>query len=261
MKDPDTISDTDYLVMESTYGNRIHSNAPPIDHLRQTIITTAKRGGSVIIPAFAVGRAQILLYYIEQLKKRQHIPDIPVFLDSPMAVNATKLLAQHMDDHRLDKESCYAACNIATYVNTPEDSRTIDTYHMPMIIISASGMATGGRVLHHLKAFAPDERNTILFTGYQAGGTRGARILNGERSVKIHGNNVNIRAQVDIIDTLSAHADAKEILAWLENFKTPPKMVFITHGEYQASIELKQRIEDHLHWQCIIPDYLQKVTL
>ncbi len=152
-------------------------------------------------------------------------------------------------------------CEVATYVKTPEDSKKIDNSRMPSIIISASGMATGGRVLHHLKAFAQDERNTILFSGYQAGGTRGARIMNGEREIKIHGQVVQIRARVEAISSLSAHADYQEILQWLENFKKPPKQVFITHGELDAATVLKEKIEEKFHWKCFIPGYLKKVDL
>lgn len=261
MRAPAKIEATDYLVIESTYGNRQHSTESPQALLAKIINQTAKRGGTVIIPAFAVGRAQSLLYYISQLKEASEIPNLPVFLDSPMAVNATNILCKHKDEHRLTEDQCIKLCNVATYVNTPEQSKEIDNYHVPIIIISASGMATGGRVLHHLKAFAPDERNTILFTGFQAGGTRGARMLNGEREIKIFGQMISIRAQVESLSNTSAHADANEILEWLMNFKKPPQKVFITHGEPEASAALKTKIEEKLGWSCVLPDYLQTEKL
>lgn len=261
MVEPAKISATDYLVIESTYGDRLHDKASPEVQLKRVITETAKRGGVVIIPAFAVGRAQSLLYYLYQLKRKKAIPDLPVFLDSPMAIDATRLLFKYMKEHRLDKDTCRDACNMATYTNSVEESKKIDSYHMPMIIISASGMATGGRVLHHLKMFAPDQRNTILFSGYQAGGTRGDRIVKGEHEVKIHGEMVPIRAKVENIDTLSAHADYQETLLWLENFKYPPKKVFITHGEPASALSLKQKIEEKFGWDCLIPNYLQTVDL
>lgn len=261
MVEPSAIKEADYLVLESTYGDRLHDRASPEIQLKRVITETAKRGGVLIIPAFAVGRAQSLLYYIYQLKRKNEIPDLPVFLDSPMAINATKLLLKHMHEHRLNEETCRDACNIATYANTIEESKNIDSYHMPIIIISASGMATGGRVLHHLKAFASDQHNTILFSGFQAGGTRGDRIVKGEHEVKIHGKMVPIRAKVENIDTLSAHADYQEILLWLENFKHAPKKVFITHGELAAAMSLKEKIEEKFHWSCVIPNYLQTVDL
>lgn len=261
MRAPAIIQATDYLVVESTYGNRQHSVEPPQKLLGKIINQTVKRGGSVIIPAFAVGRAQNLLYYLYQLKTAGEIPNLPVFLDSPMATNVTQLLHKHRDEHRLTPKVCDSVCDLATYVNSVEDSKKIDTYRMPIIVISASGMATGGRVLHHIKAFAPDGRNTILFTGYQAGGTRGARMQNGEREVKIHGQMVPVRAQVEFMGNTSAHADAEEILGWLTNFKKPPKKVFITHGEPEGRSALKAKIEGKLGWPCVLPEYLQTEQL
>jgi metallo-beta-lactamase family protein len=261
MRAPEKIQLTDYLVIESTYGDREHDLEPPQNLLSQIINKTAKRAGSILIPAFAIGRALSLLYYLYQLKTSGKIPNLPVFLDSPMAVNATKLLQRHRDEHRLTPEDCDKVCASVTYVNTPEQSKKIDNYRMPIIIISASGMATGGRVLHHLKAFAPDERNTILFTGFQAGGTRGDRMLQGEREIKIHGQMIPVHAQIEAITTLSAHADAKEILNWLANFKKPPKKVFIIHGDPEAAAALKTKIEKKFGWRCVLPHYLQTENL
>ncbi|MHA3234985.1 MBL fold metallo-hydrolase RNA specificity domain-containing protein [Legionella pneumophila] len=262
MKAPSVIQETDYLVMESTYGDRLHDATDPLPQIGEVINHTIKRGGSVIIPAFAVGRAQSLLYFIYELKRKGEIPkEIPVFLDSPMAINATKLLCTYKEDHHLNEEQCRGLCNVATYINTPEESKEIDRHKMPQIIIAASGMAQGGRILHHLKAFAPDPKNTLLFTGFQAGGTRGARMVNGEREVKIHGGLVPIRAQVVVMSSTSAHADYLEMLEWLKHFTHPPKKVFITHGELHSAQSLKEKIESQLGFPCTIPSYLQEEDL
>ncbi|KTD21230.1 MBL fold metallo-hydrolase RNA specificity domain-containing protein [Legionella londiniensis] len=262
MKAPTAIEETDYLVMESTYGDRLHDATDPLPQMAQVINQTVKRGGSVIIPAFAVGRAQSLLYFIYELKRQGAIPkNIPVFLDSPMAIDATHLLCTYKEDHHLTAEQCQGLCRIATYVNTPEESKEIDRHHMPQIIIAASGMAQGGRILHHLKVFAPDPKSTLLFTGFQAGGTRGARIVNGERQVKIHGSLIPIRAQVVVMSSTSAHADYQELLGWLKHFARPPKKVFITHGEPHSAQSLKEKIEKQFGFSCTIPSYLQTEDL
>ncbi|ARG97264.1 MBL fold metallo-hydrolase RNA specificity domain-containing protein [Legionella micdadei] len=261
MRAPTAIEETDYLVMESTYGDRLHEPTDPLRQLSSIINQTIKRSGSIIIPAFAVGRAQSLLYYIYLLKKRGEIPDIPVFLDSPMAIDATRILYAFREDHRLNVEQCKGLCSVATYVNTPEESKQIDYQKGVQIIISASGMLEGGRILHHLKVFAPDYRNTIILTGYQAGGTRGARLLQGERELKIHGQMIPIHAQVEVISSISAHADYQEMLEWLANFKRPPKKIFITHGQAQSSVAFKEKVEKRFGWKCVVPFYLQSEKL
>ncbi len=259
--EPAKIQATDYLVIESTYGDEIHGTEEPLEQLTQIINQTYKRGGVMVVPAFAVERTQTLLYYIYLLKKSKKIPDLPIYLDSPLAIKATKIFLGHIEEHRIAKEIAEKMCNIATYTSTTDESKELDKYQEPMIIISASGMASGGRVLHHLHKFAPDPRNTILLTGFQAGGTRGERILKGETEVKMLGEMVPIRAQVASMTNLSAHADSQEILKWLENFNYPPKQVFITHGEQNAAKSLKEKIEQKFGWSCIIPDYLYKEIL
>ncbi len=261
MREPETIKSIDYLVIESTYGNRLHDIQDPLAQFAKLINQTAKRGGSIIIPAFAVGRAQNLLYFIATLKKTGGIPNLPVFLDSPMATNVTGLLCKYPEELKLSEDQCKALCNVAKYVSTPEDSKEIDTYHMPMIIISASGMATGGRVLHHLKVFLQDSRHTVLLPGYQAGGTRGARLARGEKEIKIHGQMIPVRAHIESLSNLSAHADYQEILTWLSKFTKPPRKVFITHGEPEAAMALKENIEQTLGWSCQVPGYLQTEQL
>jgi metallo-beta-lactamase family protein len=259
---PTRIRKADYLVVESTYGNRRHDSEEPRAKLGRIIRKTIERGGVVLIPSFAVGRAQSLLYNIHLLKSEGAIPaELPVYLNSPMAVDATEIYRKHRAEHRLSPEQCRAMCGAATIVNTAEESIRLNERRDPMIIIAASGMATGGRVIHHLKAFAPDPRNTILFSGFQAGGTRGAAILAGAESVKIHGAYVPVHAEVELIDNLSAHADCDEILAWLKGFERPPRETFITHGEPAAADALRHRIEEELGWRCRVPDYLEAANL
>jgi len=261
IKAPALVTQADYLVLESTYGDRLHDSSDPKSKLGEIINRTAERGGTVIIPAFAVGRAQELMYYICLLKQERAIPDVPVFLDSPMAADVTQLFHRYQGEHRLTRSQCGAMSKVARIVNSVEESEWLNTRTLPMIIISASGMATGGRVLHHLRAFAPEPRNTILFTGFQAAGTRGAAMLAGAASVKIHGRYVPVRAEIAAISNLSAHADYAEILGWLAHFGRPPRQTFITHGEPVAADALRHRIEEQMHWSCLVPDYLETCEL
>ncbi len=261
MAAPTRVEQADYLVVESTYGNRLHDPADPLAQLAEIINRTAARGGVVVIPTFAVGRAQTLMYCIHLLKERRAIPDYPVYLNSPMAVDAMRVFQQHAGEHRLTAPQCARLAGAARIVNSAEESQELNRAHGPMIILAASGMATGGRVTHHLAAFAPDPRNTLLFTGFQAGGTRGAAIVHGADVVKIHGEYVPVRAEVRMLENLSAHADADETIAWLKGFARPPRRTFITHGEPEAADALRRRIEEELHWRCEIPEYLQRETL
>jgi metallo-beta-lactamase family protein len=253
---------SDFLVVESTYGDRAHDPADPEAHLGAVIARTTARGGVVVIPSFAVGRTQSLLWAIHRLKARRIIDgELPVFLNSPMAIDATAIYRRHRAEHRLTPEECQAMCHAARFVNTVEESKRLNERRGPMVIIAGSGMATGGRVVHHLKAFAPDPANTILFAGFQAGGTRGAAMLAGAEAVKIFGDYVPVRAEIEHIDNLSSHADAQEILAWLTGFARPPHRTFVTHGEPAAADALRQRIEEQLHWACEVPEYLETATL
>ena len=251
----------DHLLVESTYGDRLHGNSDIRTVLADIVIRTVERGGSVLVPAFAVGRTQMLLFHLQQLKHAGSIPDVPVFLDSPMAINASELLCEHLSEHRLTAVQCHATCNVARYLRSADESKSLNENHVPSIIVSASGMATGGRVLHHLKRMAPDPRNTVLFTGYQAGGTRGAKMLAGAATVKIHGEHIPVRAEVRDLSMLSAHADADEIMDWLRSFPHAPRMTFVTHGEPAAADTLRQRIEDELGWPCLVPDYRDSIGL
>ena len=253
MFDPEPVPAADYLVMESTYGDRLHERADPADALAEVISATVDRGGTVVIPAFAVGRAQTLLYYLWQLRSAGRLPDVPVYLDSPMAINASNLLGTHRLDHRLPPEVYEDMCAMATYTRDAEQSMKISASREPKIVISASGMATGGRILHHLKAFAPDRRNTIMLTGYQVPGTRGRSIVAGERYVKIHGEWIPINAQVANLQMLSAHADADELIRWASGIATPPRRVFVVHGEPQAADTLRRRLDREFGWQATVP--------
>jgi metallo-beta-lactamase family protein len=261
MVDPETVPEADYLVVESTYGNRRHDGRSPQDELEAIIGRTVARGGTVVIPAFAVGRAQALLYHLERLLSSGRLANVPVFLDSPMAINASDLFCVHLDDHRLSAGACRRVCGIAHYVRGVEESKALTLNPMPKVIVSASGMATGGRVLHHLKRYVTDPRNTILFSGFQAAGTRGAAMVAGADSIKIHGKYHPVRAEVANLPMLSAHADADEILSWLGGFWRPPTMTFISHGEPEASDQLRQRIEEELGWTCRVPEHLEKADL
>lgn len=261
MQPPERIAQADYLVLESTYGDRLHQKQDPLVQLADVINRTVARKGVVLVPAFAVGRVQELLYALHLLKASERIPDLPIYLNSPMAVDATAIYHRHRQEHRLEADECKAMCTVARFINSVDESRALNCKSGPMIIISASGMATGGRILHHLKAFAPDARNTILLSGFQAGGTRGAAIASGAESVKIHGEQVPIRAEVAILGNLSAHADWAEMLDWLGGFSQKPRRVFVTHGEPNASDALRRRIEETLGWECEVPDYLERKAL
>jgi metallo-beta-lactamase family protein len=261
MPDPAPIDRADYLLVESTYGDRRHEHGDPADVLAEIVDSTIGRGGTVVIPAFAVGRAQSLLFLFDRLRSAGRLANVPIFLDSPMAEDASAIFCKNVKDQKLAEAMCRRACAVAHYVRSVDESKALTANPMPKVIISASGMATGGRVLHHLKRYAPDPKNTILFAGFQAGGTRGAAMTAGADSVKIHGEYVAVRAEVHNLDMLSAHADADEILRWLGGFKAPPRTTFIIHGEPAASDALRHRIEEELGWACVVPDHGQTVEL
>ena len=261
MPAPARVETADVLLVESTYGDRRHDGRDAGEVLADVIGRTAARGGTVLVPAFAVGRTQALLWHLWRLKQARRIPDLPIFLDSPMAQDATDIFVRHHDLHRLSATEARAAFGIARYVNDAEESKALAANAMLKVIISASGMATGGRVLHHLKVYAPDRRNAILFSGFQAGGTRGTAMLAGAESVKIHGRYVPVRAEVADLPMLSAHADAEEIMAWLRAFARPPAVTHIVHGEPAAADALRHRIEEELGWTCHLPEHGETVAL
>lgn len=261
MKPPAPPEPADLVVVESTYGNRLHDRSNPLVALAEIVNRTAARGGHVIVPAFAVGRAQQLLLALRRLKDTRQIPDLPVFLDSPMATDATALYRDHPGQHRLDEAGCADLWRGVRFVNSVEESRALASLRYPAVIVSASGMATGGRVVHHIAAFAPLPANTILFAGYQAMGTRGAALVGGARSIRMLGRWVPVRAEVAALEGMSSHADRDELLAWLGAMPTPPRHVYVTHGEPEAADSLRQAIEEQLKWPCSVPEYRQSVDL
>lgn len=222
---------------------------------------TFAKGGVVVMPCFAVGRAQEILYYIAKLKQTGRMANVPVYLDSPMATSVTKVYRRHLDEHRLRISDANAIDNAVTMVQTVDQSKAIAGHNGPMVIIAGSGMATGGRVLHHLHLYAPDPRNTIALVGFQAAGTRGAALAAHEPSIKLQGEYVRVRANVESITSLSAHADYREILQWLSGVIDPPKRTFVTHGEPAAADAMRRRIVETLGWPCEVPVDQQTVEL
>ena len=252
MHDPETVPSADYVVIESTYGNRRHDRSDAVKALGDVISRTVQRGGTVVVPAFAVGRAQSLIHDLWLLRQQGGLNNVPVFLDSPMATNATELLYRHKSEHKLAERDFEQAFAAVTYVREVEESKALSANRYPKVILSASGMATGGRVLHHIAAFAPDHRNTLLFSGFQAAGTRGRKLLEGAREVKMFGQWIQIQAEVANLPMLSAHADSNELLRWLSGFTRPPKRVFIVHGEAEAAEALRVRIDRELGWAAAV---------
>jgi metallo-beta-lactamase family protein len=251
----------DHLVLESTYGDRQHPTEDPSVQLGEVIARTVARGGIVVIPAFAVGRAQVLQFLLSRLRARGAIPDVPIYLNSPMAIDMTDIYLRHRESQRLMPAEWAAMAGIARNIRTVEESKALSANRDPCVIVSASGMATGGRVLHHLKALAPDARNAIVFAGFQAGGTRGARILAGERSIRIFGEDVAVNAEVVSLQGLSAHADAGQLVEWLRSAPRAPRGVYLTHGEPAPADLLRQRLESTFGWPVTVPRHGQCVEL
>jgi metallo-beta-lactamase family protein len=291
LPDPVRVAHADYLLVESTYGNRVHEKDDEGEGLAAVIRATAERGGKLVIPAFAIGRVEELLYWIGRLELEQRIPVLPVFLDSPMAMEAlarykerlneldpdlqpevhdgkapfderahepiSKRLAQSDHERRL---CAFCTTRFRTIASAAE-SKQLTQSRMPAVVISSSGMATGGRVLHHLKDALPNPRNTVLLVGFQAEGTRGRQLVDGAASVKIHGQDIPVRAEVDRIESMSAHADSSEILRWLGGFEQPPRRTFLVHGEPVAMDPLAASIGEKLGWNVHTPRLDEVVTL
>ena len=256
MNPPEAPPQADTVLVESTYGDRQHPTQDALQELGTALKRVAARGGVAVVPVFAVGRAQMVLHAIHQLKAQGVVPTgLPVFLDSPMAVSTTGLFEQHLGEHRLSAREAAALSHSATMVQSTDESKALARRHGPMVILSASGMATGGRVLHHLALYANDHRNMIILTGHQAPGTRGARIANGEKTIRIHGQDVRISAEVVQLTSASAHADANQTLAWLRRMPHAPEQVYVVHGEIAAADMLRQRIEHELRWRASVPEH------
>ncbi len=256
MPPPRRVDRADVLLIESTYGNRVH---PPEDvqaRLGDIIRATIKRGGSILLPSFAVGRAQALLLVLQRLKAAGEVPaELPIFLDSPMATAATALYQRHRKLLRIGTREAGGLTDDVTLVGSPQESQRLTRSRWPKVVISASGMATGGRVLHHLKAMAPNPRNAIVFPGFQVGGTRGATLIAGAKDVKIHGEYVAVKAQVSHLEGFSGHADAQGLMDWLRGFDAAPDHTFVVHGEPAAADALRLRIKDELGWRVAVPEH------
>ncbi|SEK10890.1 MBL fold metallo-hydrolase RNA specificity domain-containing protein [Paraburkholderia diazotrophica] len=261
MRAPAPLAHADYLVVESTYGERLHPDTNPEDELARIFNKTFAKGGMVLIPCFAVGRAQEILYYISKLKENGRMANVPVYLDSPMATSVTEVYRKHLDEHRLTMSEASSIDRAAIQTRTVDQSKAIASHHGPMVIIAGSGMATGGRVLHHLSLYASDSRNTIVLVGFQAAGTRGSALAAHEPSIKVHGEYVRVRANVESIASLSAHADYRELLQWLSSLTDAPSRVFVTHGEPVAADAMRRRISETFGWPCEVPVYQQTVEL
>jgi metallo-beta-lactamase family protein len=261
MMAPEALVASDWLVVESTYGDRLHAEHDPYETLAAIVSRTAARGGTVLLPAFAVGRAQTLMYLLSRLMDEHRIPDLPVFLDSPMAIDVTGVFRKYRHEHRLTQDACDRIRDAVTYTRSPEDSEALAANRYPKVIIAGAGMLNGGRILHHLLAFGADPRNTVVITGYQAEGTRGDALLKGARSLRIFGRDAQISCEVAQIDGLSAHADYREMLDWLRPIERAPRRVFVTHGEPVASDSLRQKLEHELGWSAVVPEQDEEFTL
>lgn len=251
----------DFVVMESTYGGREHPTIHPVEALALVLKRTVRRGGILMIPAFSVGRSQLVLYALSQAFRQGLAPQVPVFLNSPMAIDVSGLYVKHDEYHRLDERQTVEAFAVAEYTRTVEESKALNRRHGPMVLLAGAGMLTGGRILHHLAAFAPDARNTILLTGHQAEGTRGADLLEGKPDVKIHGRNVRVRAEVATLDGLSAHADRSELLDWLESVPGRPRRTFLVHGEPRQADAFRLAAESRLPLRVDVAEDRRTVVL
>lgn len=262
MYPPKSIASPDYLVIESTYGNRLHDKHDPVNALEDIIKQTIAKGGSILIPSFAVGRSQSIMFVLSQLIQAKRIPALPIFLDSPMAINASDIYCDFSIEHRLKSNQCRQMCDHVKYTRSVDESKALANINYPHIIISASGMATGGRVLHHLKRMVTNHRNSIVFAGYQAGGTRGQKLLQGSSAIRIFGQDFDVKASIHKLPGFSAHADYSEMVSWLrETQDFHPKKVFVVHGEPDAADEFRIHLQDEFNWDVSVPDYKDRVNL
>jgi len=266
LPDPTPIEAADVLLVESTYGDRLHEPDDGGARLAAIVNESVQRGGKLIVPSFAIGRVEEVIYWLKHLEQAQRIPPLPVYVDSPMAAGALQFYTQRLNELDPDmkpaeREVCAFCTARMTVVASPQESAELVASRQPAIIIAASGMATGGRVLNHLAATLPDPRNTVLFVGYQAVGTRGRDLCDGVKQIKLQGQVVPVQARVERIDSMSAHADAGEIMRWLSAFSRPPAMTYLVHGEPAPLETLKARIQAELHWPVHVAGYLERVEL
>ncbi len=266
MPDPEAVRAAGVLLLESTYGNRVHDPDDGGARLAAIVNSTADRGGKLIVPAFAVGRVGEVVYWLKQLEDAKRIPSLPVFIDSPMAKEALRFYEAHADELDPDMRAARGdtsrfATRRFTLVASPQQSQELVRSKISSIVISSAGMATGGRVLHHLEAALPDARHTVLFVGYQAEGTRGRQLVDGAKEVKIHGRQIPVAARIERIDSMSAHADSHEILRWLDGLEQPPLVTYLVHGEPEPMTALQRAIQNRFGWRVEMPQYLEKVEL
>lgn len=266
IKDPETLEKADFLLLESTYGGRTHQQVDVRAYLEELVQQTVQAGGSLIIPAFAVGRSQRILYLLRELEEARRIPVLPVFLDSPMAVSAVSIYCDNLNEHdfemsQLMAEACPLESGNIRLVRSVEESKALNEMKDPCVIVSASGNLAGGRILHHLKNRLSDSRNTVLFVGYQPHGSLGRLIVEGMKEVKIHGGRVPVRAKIASLDALSAHADSSEILEWVSHIRDPPQKIFLVHGELESQQALQAQLERVISSEILIPDYLDEFQL
>jgi metallo-beta-lactamase family protein len=257
----------DTLVMESTYGNRVHPKEDVRPSLARVIRETVERGGSIVVPAFAVERTQKLLFILKDMMNTGTIPPIPIFVDSPMAIQAVQIFLKHQEEFTEETKQLIKKCGSplewsgVTFAAKQEESRKINDVRYPCIIISSSGMVTGGRILHHLIHRLPDPRNTVIFIGFQSPGTRGASIKAGAKKVKMFGEEVSVRAQVVAFEQFSDHADTAELLQWLRTFKKAPDVTYLVHGEPAAATALQTAISEKMRWRVEVAKWLEKVEI
>lgn len=264
--DPELIGDdVDYLVMESTYGNRLHDKEDVLERFEKMINDAVSKDGKILIPAFAVGKTQDILYILHLLEKQGRLANVPIFLNSPMAIDATEIYGRFIHEHKFFEEGNVTPDvfhpNRLKIVQSSDESKRLNSLDGPAIIISSAGMMTGGRILHHLKAYLPDPNSTLVITGFQAEGTRGRLILEGAKAVKIHGMPIAVRCNIEVVESLSAHGDWKDLMIWLGNFKRPPKHMFLVHGEESAAKAMQERIVSKLGWSVSIPKYGDEAEL
>jgi metallo-beta-lactamase family protein len=264
---PSPATEADILIVESTYGNRKNPMHDVEGQLTKIVNEACDNNGAVVVPAFALGRTQSLVYYFHKLMAEKAIPIIPIYIDSPMAINVTDLYERHGSLHKIkvtrqghELISIFDSPQV-NFCHTRESSKALNEIKKPIIIISASGMATGGRILHHLSHRLPRTTDTVLFAGYQAEGSRGRAIVEGEKSVRIFGQDVFINCRVREVHGLSAHADQSELMKWLGTFAKAPKTTFVTHGEIEGATALSKLIDEKLGWKTLIPDYLESARL
>lgn len=265
LRPPTAIETADILFIESTYGNKDNPALDPAADLERIIKETFQRNGVVLIPAFAVGRTQVLLYYLHQLMEQSRIPDVPVYIDSPMAISATYLYYRYPEYHKVKfNQSEFARkmeTNMLMFVKTSQHSKSLNAIKKNAIIISSSGMMTGGRILHHLYHRLPNPQDTVIVAGYQAEGTRGRRLVDKEPTIRIFGEEVPVKCKVENMTSLSGHADREELFGWMKNFKESPKMVFTVHGEKNNLDAYTKAIKEKMEWNVIQPVYLESIDL